>query len=227
MSTKKFTCKIEEVPVIGEFIVNNAERDISDFNNYSPVFTIGYLAPIRAKIEVCKELIVLTAVTKVLKTVTQQLYDKSNSLKSKLKILEGYLKLGVNDLDISLKDIDIKGIKANITKRNIEGLLLNMKTTLNAVKRNLPVLEAQGLKQELIDEIETQLQEINSLNEKQNELTSKRNRMTDTNIEKFNELWRSLQPIIATAKVIYRDVDETKLNDYTIIQLKKIINAKK
>jgi hypothetical protein len=227
MSTKKFPCKVEEVPVIGEFVVNSAERDINDFNSYSSLFTLEYLASIRANVEVCRELIKSSVITKEQKTVTQQLYDKSKNLRIKLNALEGYLKLGADKLDIAVKDIDLKSIRSNITRKNTEGLLSNMKTALIAVKRNLSVLEALGLKQVQIAEIETQLQEINSLNEKQNELISKRNRLTDANIGKFNDLWNSLRPIFSTAKAIYRSVDEVKLKDYNISQLKKRINAER
>jgi hypothetical protein len=78
----------------------------------------------------------------------------------------------------------------------------------------------------LIDEIETQLREINSLNEKHNKLISKRNRLTGENVEKFNDLWNSLKPIFDTAKAIYQGADKVKLKNYTIAQLMKRINAK-
>jgi vacuolar-type H+-ATPase subunit D/Vma8 len=226
MSTKIFSCKIEDIPVLGEFIVNSAEKDIDDFNSYSPLFTIDYLATVRSKIDVCKELVKSSVVAKELKSVTRKLYEESNNLRIKVNSLEGYLKLGSENLDIAVKDTGIKTVRANISKHNIEGLVANMQTTMVAVKRNLPALEAQGLKQTLIDEIETKVREINSLNEKQNGLISKRNRLTDTNIEKFNDLWNSLKPILNAAKAIYRGVDEVKLKDYTVTQLKKRINAK-
>jgi hypothetical protein len=226
MNTIKFKCKLEEVPALGGFIVNSAEKDIDDFNSYSPVFTVDYLAPIRRKIEHCKELIKSSTVAAELKATTQQLYDKTKDLRGKLNALEGYLKLGAGSLDIAVKDFDLKSVRLAITRRNVESVISSMKTVLVAVKRNAPVLLAQGLKWELIAEIETQLQEINSLNEKQNEFISKRNRLTAANIEKFNDLWDSLQPILTAAKAIYSS-DEMKLKDYTIAQLLKRMNATK
>jgi hypothetical protein len=187
--------------VLGGFIVNSAEKDINDFNNYSPVFTVDYLAPIKIKIEGCKELVKSSTVVKELKATTQQLYDKADDLRSKLNAIEGYLKLGADSLDISVKDFDLKNVRLAIMNRNIEGVIANMKTTLVAVKRNQQVLE-------------------------QNDLTSKRNRLTDTNIEKFNDLWYSLQPILIAAKAIYSG-DEAKLKDYTVVQLLKRMNSTK
>jgi DNA-binding transcriptional regulator GbsR (MarR family) len=226
MSTKNFKCKIEEVPVLGEFIVNSVEKDIDDFNNYSSLFTADYLVPIKAKIEVCKELAKSSIVSKELKATTQKLYDDANNLRGKLNALEGYLKLGADSLDIAVKDFDLKNLRLAISKHNIEGVIATAKTVLVAVKRNLPVLNARGLRQELIDEIETQLEEINSLNEKQNDLISQRNRLTDENISKFNDLWESLQPILTVAKAIY-SADKVKLKDYTVSQLLRRMNANK
>jgi hypothetical protein len=98
---------------------------------------------------------------------------------------------------------------------------------MTTVERNQSVLAAKGLKSKLIKEIETQIHEINELNMIQNELISKRNRLTEKNIVLFNDLWASLQPVLKTAKAIYRGVDEEKLKDYTVTQLIKRINAGK
>jgi capsular polysaccharide biosynthesis protein len=96
---------------------------------------------------------------------------------------------------------------------------------LSTVKRNQSVLETKGLRPELITDIENQIAEISALNVKQNDLMNDRNRLTKQNIEMFNDLWESLQPIIKTAKAIYRGVDDVKLKDYTVAQLMKRLNA--
>jgi hypothetical protein len=166
-----------------------------------------------------------STLTKELKFVTQQLYDKSKNLRVKINVLEGYLKLGTDDLDIMVEDAGLKSVRSNITNKNTEGLVLNVQKMLTTVRRNQPALEAKGLKPELINEIESQTQEINALNVKQNDITSNRNRLTKQNIGQFNDLWESLQPILKTARAIYRGVDDVKLKDYTIRQLRKRINA--
>jgi hypothetical protein len=103
--------------------------------------------------------------------------------------------------------------------------MLNMHKLLTVVRRNLSVLETKGLRSELVSDIESQIGEISALNTRQNDLISDRNRLTKQNIELFNDLWESLQPVLKTAKAIYRGVDDTKLKDYTVAQLMKRINA--
>jgi hypothetical protein len=223
MKAKKIPCKTENIPMIGEFIVSNAEKDIKDFNNYSSVFTVNYFVMIKTKIEICKELTRSSTVARELKITTLQLYNEIKNLRAKLNALERYLKLRAGKSNIALNDIGLKNVKRDITRHNIEGLLLNMKTSLIAVKQNLPALK---LKQTLIDEIETQLQKISSLNLKQNTLAVKCNKFIIENIDKFYDLWNSLKSILVAARAIYHDVDEVKLKDYTIAQLKKKVNAK-
>ncbi|MDR0613534.1 MAG: hypothetical protein LBG45_08695 [Dysgonamonadaceae bacterium] len=36
-----FQCKFEELPVIGQFVVDSARKDIADFSGFSPVFETG------------------------------------------------------------------------------------------------------------------------------------------------------------------------------------------
>jgi hypothetical protein len=222
---KKYQGKIEDIPVLGEFLLSSVRKDIDDFSGFSSVFTVDYLSGIETKINSCKELISSSSVTKELKTVTKQLYDKSKGLRIKLNALEGYLKLGASDLDVTVEDVGLKNVRNDITRCNIEGLVSNMQKTVIVVKRNMSVLETKGLKPGLISDIESQIIEISALNVKQNDMVGKRNRLTKQNIEMFNDLWESLQPIVKTAKAIYRGVDDTKLKDYTIAQLLKRINA--
>jgi hypothetical protein len=225
MVTKKFTCRTEDVPVIGKFILNSAERDIRDFSAYSSVFSVDYFAMVSSKIEVCSELVQSSVISKELEGVTLQLRDKTKTLRSKLNALEGYLKFINVPLDIAVESIGFKYVRYDISRGNIKGLLSNMQFSLTAVKRNLPVLEAQGMKRSLIIDIEACLQEIGVLYEKQNALTVKRDRLTVENMGKFNDLWRSLRLIMNAAKAIYSGIDETKLQDYTVVHLRKRMHA--
>jgi hypothetical protein len=223
---KIFYYKIEDLPVIGEFVLNSLRRDIADFNDFSSMFTPDFLKTIEMKINSCKGFISSSGITKELKKVTQDLYYKSNILRLKINMLEGYFKLGANDLDVLVEDVGFKSVRNNITRHNTEGVLSNMQMIMTIVERNQSVLKSKGLKPKMIKNIEEQIHEINELNMIQNEMISKRNRLTEKNIGMFNDLWTSLQPVLKTAKAIYRGVDEAKLKDYTVAQLVKRINAR-
>jgi hypothetical protein len=227
MSTKKFPCRIEEIPVFGEFVVSSAEKDINDLNGYSPLFTIEYLSSVKSRIEICKELIISSTVVRELNDVTQQLHDKGKTFRLTLNALNKYLQPGRDRLNIAIEDVGLKNIRVDIRKGNIEKFMSSIRILLVAVKRNLQVLEVRGMTPAFINEIETQLQEINSLNEKQNSLISKHDKVISENIDRFNDLWNSIRTILTAARVIYRDTDEVKMKDYTFAQLKRRVNAQK
>jgi hypothetical protein len=227
MAKKLFSFKMEELPAIGDFILSRVKKDLNDFSGFSSVFTLDYLAPIEAKNAAFKKLTGSSLVSKELKATTQQLKDVCVGLRVKLNILEGYLTLGASGLDISVADMGLKSIRQNISRRNIEGFIANMQKTLTAVKRNLPALEATGLNAELLNELEAEVEKIESLNIRQNDLISDRNRLTEKNVNQANDLWKSLLPILKTAKAIYRSVDTAKLKDYTTAQLVKRVNAER
>ncbi|MDR2041059.1 MAG: hypothetical protein LBP98_01920, partial [Tannerella sp.] len=56
---------------------------------------------------------------------------------------------------------------------------------------------------------------------RQNKLESERNRVTEQDVDAYNDLWLALQPILETGKALYRGTDKAKLKDYTFVQLEK------
>ncbi|MDR2120464.1 MAG: hypothetical protein LBP64_06285 [Tannerella sp.] len=224
MNTKRFPCKIKEVPVIGALIVSFFERDMKDFKKHSPVFNSGYPAIITAKISACHAQIASFATTRELKVTTWQLHEKAMHLRSKLNSLEGCLKLSARNTDADVNEIGLKQVRREIYRHNVKGVVSKLKPALITIKHNQPLLEAAGLKTSLIDEIESLLREIISLHEKQNRLTLRCSKSTKIDIERFNDLWDSLQPVLTAAKTIYRGVDKAKMKDYNVSQLKQRIN---
>jgi hypothetical protein len=226
MKTKKlFKCKFEELPVVGEFVVGSARRDMADFSGYSPVFTPAALDEIEGRIAVCREKVRSWVVVRELKSTTEKLAATTNSLRVKLNVLEGYVKLASGELDIFVADTGIPIIRSAISRGNTEGVIAGVTNMLAAVNRNMKALEAKGLKSALIDDITATTREINALNVRQNELESERNRLTEENTELFNGLWKALSPLFGTGKALYRGVNNAKLKDYTMVQLVKRINA--
>ena len=227
MIKKIFPCKMEELPTIVEFILNSVKKDMNDFSNFSSIFTTNYIELIESKNIACEQLISSSLVSKELKAVTQQIKDTSLSLRTRLNILEGYMNLSAESLDISPKDMGVKAVRLAISRGNMEGVMATMREMLIAIRRNLLALEVSGLNPLMLDELESEIRKIDALNVRQNDLISDRNRQTEKNIIEFNSLWESLQPILKTARAMYRGTDSAKLKDYTISQLLKRINSEK
>jgi hypothetical protein len=222
-----FSCPIDDVPVIGEFVVESMGRDMHDFSSYSPIFTPQYADNVKMKIVICRDLTRSWTFTKELKAVTDKLYVGIDGMRVKINRLEGYIRLGAEALDVAVADVGLKEVRRSISAGNAERLVPAVAQLLSTVRRNYVALQVVGLQETLLMEIEHQTAEIDALNVKQNELESERNRATERDVEAFNDLWRSLAPILETGKALYRGVDDAKRKDYTIAQLEKRLHPPK
>lgn len=148
-----FPCRIEELPPIGKFLVSSAKNDLADFSKFSPTFTDEFVEGIVQKVAACDEVISSSVVSKKLKTVTENLKQTYIGLRLPLNQLEGYLNLSGGKLDIAVNDFGLKEVRKGISKGNVEGIIACGQKMLIHVKRNQEVLEEQGMKPELPEEI--------------------------------------------------------------------------
>jgi hypothetical protein len=98
---------------------------------------------------------------------------------------------------------------------------------LVGVNNNVAVLQTKGLKPALITEFTQLADEIETLGNDQNFKITERNRHTDENIAVFNDLWDMNVFITDAGKAIYKGVDATKTDDYTIATILKRIGTAK
>lgn len=225
METKKFNCKMEEVPVIGGFILESLESNITDFQDFASDYTQEKITAIRTKRNFCLELEKSNSVTQQLKSTTSTLLEKEQNLRPSLNMLEGYVKRAANELDIAPTGFGIATVRTAISKGNDEGVISGMKNVLQNVTRNRAVLVSKGLKPEFLTELSTTVTEIDTLNNLQNSLINKQIATTSANVKDYNELWDMITKVCEDARAIYKGVDEVKLKQFTISSLIKRVNA--
>jgi hypothetical protein len=216
---KMFQGRVDDLPVIAEFVSESLERDLPDFNAYSPRFNTALIADIRSKVTVCRSAMRAWMFTKELKTTTARLYATMDAVRLPLNILEGYIKLAGTQLDVAPKDMGLHEVRRSIKNDNAETLPPALRQLMTSVQRNLPALYAAGLPPSLVDELNAQPATIEALNLRQNTLASERNRLTETDMQLFNDLWLAIAPLFETGKALYKGIDPAKLKDYTFAEL--------
>jgi hypothetical protein len=225
MESKKFSCKMEEVPVIAGFVADNLEADLVSFGEYSPMFTAAYVQSIRAKREVCLELERSNVVIQRLKSVTATLVEKEVNLRPLLNKVEGYVKLAGGSLNVAPSGFGLAVARKGISSLDDEGIIASLKAVQKNIQKNVGALQAVGLKQELIDELDTALTDIDRINNEQNALGNERNLTTASNVKDYNELWSLIAPVLETGRLLYRNVDNEKLKQFTLRSLVSRVNA--
>ena len=219
---KNFHCKIEDLPAIADFVLACIRRDIADFNNYSELFNQEYLSDLNLKKQECTDLIMTDSVNIALKSVTKRLYENLKKLRTLLVLIEGYIILAKKELNND--KLGLAKIRKNIKAGNVEGVVFSLRVFINNLNEWETILTSKGMKQEHIEALDHLLTIIESLNMEQNELLSKRSQNCLNNMKMFNNLWDILSDIMLVGKAIYKSTNESKLKDYTMLQIKRRMN---
>lgn len=219
---KEFNCSMEEMPTIADFVLASLTRDLADFTAYSPLFTEEYLTNFEAKREIATELILTDSENIRLKAISFKLYEEIKKMRMKLVRIEGYLNLAKKDL--TGDRLGLKKLRLHLNNKNVEGVVVNGRGFVQNLLDNKTILMEKGLKQEQIDNLTTLIDTMETLNKEQNLLQSKRAENCLKNRDIFNNLWAFLRPVMQAGKAIYKGVNESKLNDYTMTRLKKRMN---
>ena len=225
MEERKFSCKMEEVPILAGFVMESLVEDMPDFQEYSSDYGQTTVDAILSKRNYCLDLEKSNSVAQQLKSTTASLMEKEVNLRPILNRLEGYLKRASGSMTIPVDGFGLKEVRLAVSRGNDEGIIAGLKTILGNISRNQVVLEAKGLKPEFVTELTAITTEIDSLNNLQNQLQNQRNSTTSTNIKDYNELWGLMNNVCQDARALYKGVDEVKLKKYTVSALMKRVNA--
>ena len=227
MEKKEFSCKLEEMLTVTGFTFDDFKVDQPDFFGYSPKYAPPFIVSAEAKLAQCKELALAISFTGELKAITNKLTVCEKDLRVKLNHAEGYMNLTDGGLDIAQGDMGLNTARLTIGRNNVEGMVSSTQAFIVNFSRNETVLLAAGMPPVFTGELTLLVQTIDNLNTAQNHKLNERAAAVDANISTFNELWAITTGILATARAIYRGVDEVKLKKYTLAVLMKRVNAER
>lgn len=85
----------------------------------------------------------------------------------------------------------------------------------------MDILTAQGLQTELVASFSVAAGSISTDKQSQYEIIINRKVLVQNNVEMLNSLFEQLTEILAIGKILYKDNDAVKLQEYTFSELKK------
>ena len=223
MTTRKFYLRIEEMPVVGYFLLNSFETDMPHFQAYSPDFNPDYKAAFQAKLLEVENNIHPKKVIAELKKITDTLYTDAENLRNHLQLLEGYVKRAEN-LTLMPKDFGITPLRQKITRRNIEGVIEDLKVLFQNINANLPALQTKGFTNQAYDKLKLLRDNIKLQNQKQNEKMSQIQSLVNENVETLNQLWYMMSNIMDAGKRIALTNPKVLSDNYTKTKLQKRVN---
>jgi len=218
---RNFNCKDEELPVISRFVTFSVKRDLDDFLAYSPKFNEAYVGNFESRIAEVTELIEPKSETVQLKTITERLYASMNGLINPINRLTGYVNLANADLRISPADFSLTLLRKGINSKDAESVIKNLHIVILNISKNREILAAQGLQDDLIGIFAGAIESISADKQSQYEITSNRKAIVLNNVGILNSLFDQLTEILTIGKILYKDNNAVKLQEYTFSELKK------
>jgi hypothetical protein len=216
------TCRIEEVPTIGGFLLDSMNTDLTDFTNFSPLFNAAYVTNGQAQLLAITNIIIPKTLTAELKVITKRIYDNMALLPQKIDFLEGYIKRTAG-LTVAAKDFGISALRKATHKGDVEAIVQALNYTLGLAHNttNKPLLQATGYvvaQQTALTGIKTDLGTDNTA---QNAKVNERNNLVTTNTGVINDFWSICTDVSDAGKRINKT--SNKKDDYTISALKRRI----
>ena len=192
-----------------------------DFTTYSSTFDGPYLAAFKTRIEIVQELIQPNSETVALKVITDRIYQTLDGLISPINYLEGYLKLAGRQVPVSSADFGLVQLRRRVRARDLEGVLKQLHTVGENIKKYKKELMAKGLTEPLIARFTEAVQLLTDDKDKSYSLVSNRAAIVQSNMGLLNDLKNQLTEICGIGKILYKQTDQAKLKDYTFTQMMK------
>jgi len=219
--TRNYNCKDEELPVIGGYVSFSLKRDLPDFSGYSPQFNEGYVVSLDAKITAVIDLVSPKSEIAERKVITHDLYAEMDSLIDPINHLEGYIKLTKTDIPISVADFGIKLLREKIKGRDAEGTLQNLRIAEANIQKYNTELTAKGMPKDLLVRFGAASTAIAEGNQQQYVMLQTRKKLVQDNLNILNDLFRQIVEICDIGKILYKQNDPEKTQEYTFAYLIK------
>jgi len=216
---RNFGCKYEELPVLCGFCATSLARDLDDFTAYSPIFDAAYLTAFKARIDAVSKLHQPQSETVGLKVMTRQMYQRLDELITLVNYLSGYLQLAREEVPISARDFGLVKLRYSARSRNVENVLMLLHLVEGNINKYKTALMAKGLTEELMTRLADLWKQLVEDKDRRYAQVSNRAALVQFKQGLLQELYHQLSEICNVGKILYRQTDQAKLNDYTLARM--------
>jgi hypothetical protein len=216
---RQYNCKDEELPVICSFALFSFKRDQGVFETYAPRFKKPYDEQFEKLIAALTEMSAPESETQAVKTINEAIHALMNELIGSTNRLSGYIQYAKPRILINDTGFGIKALREGINKKDVEKVLSALHTVKVNIGKHKDVLTEQGLTDALSATFDSAEKAISKGKQDAYAITSKRASIVQDNMAQFNELYKQLKEILRAGKILYKNTDPVRYNEYTFIHL--------
>ena len=219
MDLKKFPFRIEELPVIGEFIRQSFARDVLAFEPYV-VYDSPFPADYAVELALVEAAVTPVIYIRQMKVITLAILTETYGLRSLVNSAEIFFNSAGSTLNMLPKDMGQHEVRVEIGRDDTEALLLAGRNMNQSIANNSSVLEDVGMTMLIQNGLKAAFLSIKSNNDLQNAKQSERSGATAGNMSLYNHFWSVfLSPVRTTGALIFKVSDRAKYGDYVIARM--------
>lgn len=222
----RIKCRIEELPILGGFLLSSMQTSLADFTAFSPDYNAAFMTAANADLAAIEALINPKQLTAELKVITARMYNNMTLLRGKIDLLEGYINRAVG-LTIGKKDFGVSDVRKKNNAGDVEGLVSALTFLLSNVANNLAALTAKGFTAAQNTALTNLKNDLSADNVAQNDKVNERNDNVAANYGKLNFFWDKIVDVADAGKRIYKSTAPNKVDDYTMTRLKARIRQER
>lgn len=212
------TIKQEEFVPVADMLIASFERDQVQLEAENEMYSEAFLNAFKEHTEVVRQQERADTLLVQQKTTTNELYQLADELRQPLKLFSIVVEKA------GLPTAIVQDTLSNLRVRNMEGVLVNLKSLNQVVNSNIALLNSKAMKADFPDLLEEKFNEITSKSNLQNKIMQKRQLLTDANLGNYNKLYNEyIADVCKIGKVVYQG--QAKAKEYTISNLVKKLRA--
>jgi uncharacterized protein YfkK (UPF0435 family) len=218
----KCTCKVEDLPIVAQYIRENYISDIKEFKKYSLAFDDDFLKEYDKKFSQLSSLYFPDDLDKEIKILRKKIYLSLDKLRPCLNKIEACIKKAKHDNNIlpPKKDFKLSELRDQINVRDIIAVIELLGKLLNIIDLNNSILKAKGYTDADRENLKNLYLSIISDNNIISEKTKNYESHFNKNSIIINSLWDMMKDITNAGKIIFRYDSQSKIQNYSMSNLK-------
>jgi hypothetical protein len=208
-----FKFRQEELPIVGEILLQMFTRDRSAFENFSAEYNDEFLTAVGNQIKKVNDLTQSPTLSAEIKKITADLYGCADSIIPQLDLIAAYARRANKALIVRAADFGVKQAKKEVRRKNIEAFCSKVKVVEQNIANNLDALKAKGYKETLGTKLSKLTKQAYDLNLLQEEKLREKKELVVSNHEEFTKLWNMLTDLSKTGKLLMK-TSKQKSEDY-------------
>lgn len=221
-----FKFRQEELPIVGEILLQMFSRDRSAFENFSAEYNDEFFTEVGNQIKKVNDLTQAPTLTAKIKKITADLYECVDGIIPKLDLISAYAQRANKAMNIKAADFGVKQAKKEIKRKNIEGYCSKVKVVEQNIANNQEALKAKGYKESLGTELTDMTKNAYDLNLLQEEKIREKKELVVSNHAEFDKLWDILNDISKIGRLLLK-ADKQKSEDYMFTHILKQVRKPK